>query len=124
MKAILKLHLTPVRMALITNTSDGKYWGRWNEPLSLASAAAVEVSTKVPQKTKNRTTMAQVITQGVDSENAKSQCLNFLLVCVCVCIYTCVYMRVSPRACLSVCRDSELAFSINLHFIYWFSVFY
>lgn len=66
--------------------------------------------------------MAQVITQGVDSENAKSQCLNFLLVCVCT--YMCVYMCVSPRACLPVCGDSELAFSINLHFIYWFSVSY
>lgn len=93
MKAILKLHLTPVRMALITNTGDGKSWGRWDEPLSAASVAAVEVSTKVPKKTKTEPLMAQVITQGVDSKNARSQYLSFLFVAH-TCVFTCTFVHV------------------------------
>lgn len=111
MKTILKLHLTPVRTALITNRSDSRPWGGvMSEPLCGSCGRQHEGSPKA----ETEPPMAQVITPSCGL-NARSQYLKFLFVCVCT--YLCVYLCVSTHVCLCVETQSWLSPSIFILFI-------
>ena len=64
-KTTMRYHLTPVRMALVKKTRNIECWWRYEEKGTLmwlfsrmqTGVVAVENSTEIPQKIKNRTTL-------------------------------------------------------------------
>jgi hypothetical protein len=64
-KTALRFHLTPVRITILRSTNNNKCWQGYGGKMSphtllvgmSINVAAIEISMRVPQRTKNKTAM-------------------------------------------------------------------